>query len=725
MKNKSGERIKGTIRINAKGFGFITPDAEFGFSQDVYVSADDVGGALSGDRVLAEIVRVADARRSGVRGNSKDEKKYEARVLKIEEKGKHIYSGVVYETGKGFFVEANGLRYDGKIRLAGDLTAVSSNDVVVFELYKMPEIYKIHGRDADGEARVLQVIGKSDEAGADISAIVAARGINSAFPQEVIEESEQLPEKLNEKEIAEELKRGRRDLRELSIVTIDSAETKDVDDGVSISMNEKGNYVLGVHIADVTHYVKEGSPLDKEARNRGTSVYLADRVIPMLPRKLSNGICSLNTGVDRFALSVIMEINGEGTVLSHEIFESVINVKYKITYEQLYKLLDEGEPTLKEQYRSHIQELSLMRILAGVLRRNRLAAGAIEFYFPETRVKLDDSGKAVEISEYTLTFANNIIEEFMLVCNETVAETYYWQKVPFMYRVHEAPSPDRIEEFSRIVQNLGFRLKKDRNGNVTPQNYQELMHAAEGHPFSGVISLLALRSMQKAAYMGENRGHFGLAFDFYTHFTSPIRRYPDLFIHRIIKLIISNKLDDVETYYRNLLPDLSKACSAAERNAEEAERESIDLKVTEYMSQYIGEIFTGVVSGVTSFGIFVRLPNSAEGLIRYESFLNDYFDYNPDRLQARSERTGKIIKIGDVIDVAVVACDVLMRKIEFIPVDEYTKKHGISLKSAPNKSRAAAPGRVRTVKQPAKRTKKANKRFPVKMKKSRRGGKRR
>lgn len=720
---RSGFRFRGVIRVNPKGFGFITPEKESGLSQDVYVAPEDVKGALSGDTVFAEITRYIKERPYGNKRHSGEKaEKCEARVLKIEEKAAHIYSGVVYEKKNMLFVEANGLRYSGNIRLSGDTTAVEPNDIIVFELKKLPDTGASRGIDPDGEARVLQVIGKDGEAGADISAIVAARGIRSEFPYEVINESESLPSELSEEEIQAEIKRGRRDLRDLRIVTIDSAETKDVDDGVSIELNEQGNYVLGVHIADVTHYVKENSALDKEAQLRGTSVYLADRVIPMLPRKLSNGICSLNVGVDRFALTVMMEINGEGTVLSHQIFESVIRVQYKITYEQLYKLLDEGDTDLKTKYKPYVRDLGMMRILAGILRRNRTAGGSIDFYFPETRVKLDGEGRAIKVGEYTLTFANNIIEEFMLICNQTVAETYYWQNVPFMYRVHEPPSNDRTEEFSRILQNLGFRLKTNKSGEATPKDYQNLMFEAEGHPFSAVISLLALRSMSKAAYMGENRGHFGLAFDFYTHFTSPIRRYPDLFIHRVIKYIIAKKLDnEKEKELRELIPDLAKACSSAERNAEEAERESTDLKVTEYMSNYIGEIFKGVVSGVTSFGIFVRLPNSAEGLMRYENIPNDYFEYNPDRLQAKSQMTGKTIKIGDEMEVLVAACDVPMRKIEFAPVDNFTKKHGVRLKTSVVESRDAIPGRVRNA---AKKGSKPPRNRYERRKSSKRSGKR-
>lgn len=684
-KKTRGFRFKGTIRINAKGFAFITPDAAFGFDEDVYVSAGNTGESLSGDTVEAVIINCNAGDSAAGHGENH---KYEAYVASVLEKAEHVYSGIVFEDNDGAMcVRADKIRYRGRICLVGNLTGIAVNDIVVFELIKLPAPYSVHGielrSESDGIAEVKQVIGKRGETGADISAVAAVHGLSAAFSDEVLSECDKIPGTVSDAEISAELAKGRRDLRNLRIVTIDSAETKDVDDGVSVGINEKGNYMLGVHIADVTHYVKEGSLLDKEARLRGTSVYLADRVIPMLPRKLSNGICSLNQGEDRFALTVMMEINGEGTVISHEIFESIINVEYKITYDQLYELLDKNNDELKSKYGKYVGDLSLMRILASILNKVRAADGAIDFYFPETHVTLDERGRTASVEEYRLTFANNIIEEFMLICNQTVAQTYFWQGIPFIYRVHDKPSPERIEEFSEIVKNLGFRFKCGDAVSVKPKDYQDLMRAAEGHPFFDVISLLSLRSMRKAEYSCENRGHFGLAFKYYTHFTSPIRRYPDLFIHRMIKQSLSGMLDEEkEKYYGTIVNEIASDCSAAERNADEAERESVDLKVTEYMSRFIGEKFTGVVSGVTSFGIFVRLESSAEGLVRYESFRDDYFEYNPKRLTAKSTLSGKTVKIGDAFEVIVASCDIAMRKIEFVPAEEYKKRYSRRVKTA-------------------------------------------
>lgn len=668
------KEFKGTIRIQARGCGFITPDPDSGFTEDIYVAPRDTCGALSGDRVIAVYIPA-----EGYRDRLKTKKMYEevtkhgsAVVISVCTRASHVYSGTVYSDRQDHVlcVRANALRYSGRLRLEGELSGLSAGDIITFDLIRMPEVSPFNREILDGAAIPLQTVGKEGDIGADVSAIAAAKGLPVAFPDAVMEECKAIGEEISEEEINAELAKGRRDLRDLRIVTIDSAETKDVDDGVSLEINERGNYVLGVHIADVTHYVKEGSALDKEARMRGTSVYLVDRVIPMLPRKLSNGICSLNKGENRFALTVMMEIGHDGKVLSHEIFESLIRVEYKITYEQLYLLLENQDDGIQAEYAKYKKDLAQMRILAGILGRMRTQGGSVDFFFPETHVQLDEKGVPTEISEYKLTYANNIIEEFMLICNQTVAKTFSEQDVPFLYRVHEAPRYEKTEELSRIVQNLGFRLCRNRDGEVEPRDYQDLMKDAEGHPFEAVISLLALRSMQKAVYSEENKGHFGLAFDDYTHFTSPIRRYPDLFIHRMIKLVLSGTLDK-ETKERLFaeVTQLADSCSGTERNAEEAERESIDLKVTEYMSRFVGESFTGIVSSVTSFGLFVRLENGAEGLLRYESFTNDYYEFDPDRLMARSSRTGKKIRIGDPYKVIVAACDIAMRKIEFVPAE--------------------------------------------------------
>lgn len=701
-KRIGGKEFEGTVRICAKGYGFITPDPGSGITGELYVAKRDTRGALSGDRVKA--VLLPDEKYGAHRGGAKrkDGREKEggsAAVLSVCARAPHVYAGTVYTRpgSPGLFVRPDALRCEGEICLTGDLTGLSPGDILTFDLVCMPETVRTGETVSYGIAVPLQTVGKQGDIGADIGAIAAVHGLPASFPEDVMEESRACSGRISGEELAEELARGRRDLRTLRIVTIDSAETKDVDDGVSLQINEKGNYVLGVHIADVTHYVKEGSRLDQEARSRGTSVYLADRVIPMLPRALSNGICSLQTGENRFALSVMMEIDRDGTVLSDEIFESLICVEYKITYEQLYRLLENGAEGDLAPYAKYREDLERMRELAALLGDVRARAGSVDFCFPETHVTLDEKGRPTEISEYRLTYANNIIEEFMLLCNRTVAETFCRRGVPFLYRVHEAPAPERTEELSRAVQNLGFHLCRNRDGAVEPQDYRQLMKEAEGHPFEAVISLLALRSMKKAAYSRENKGHFGLAFSDYTHFTSPIRRYPDLFIHRVIKLVLTGTLEKEQE--QRLFAEaemLADSCSAAERNAEEAERESIDLKVTEYMSRFLGERFTGIVSSVTSFGFFVRLENSAEGLVRYESFEEDYYDFDPDRLIAASRFTGKKIRIGDRFPVIVAACDPVMRRIEFVPAEAGGQKRPGGKGKAARGRGKAGPGRGRT-----------------------------
>lgn len=488
------------------------------------------------------------------------------------------------------------------------------------------------------------------------------------FPDVVKKEVSHVRTTLSNTSITKELKSGRRDLRDLRIVTIDSEETKDVDDGVSISMTDDGKYLLGVHIADVAHYVKEGTELDLEAYKRGTSVYLVDKVLPMLPQKLSNGICSLNVGEDRFALSVVMTINKRGQVEEYDIFESLICVEYKITYKQITALFEGDnefykQKELKEQFKEYLDDIKLMKELAELRHAMRYQRGAIDFDFPETHVTTDANGKPLSVEERSVNFANNIIEEFMLAANETVAEHFADLKVPFMYRVHGDPEHEKLMGLSTSVRSMGYTLRGD--GVDASYAIQSLLEKVKGKAAEPIISMLALRAMQKAEYSPVNEGHFGLAAEYYTHFTSPIRRYPDLFIHRIIKAVLHDKMNvKQEAFWRSISEEAAKHCSLTEREAESAERVYTDRLVAEYMHGFLGDVFKGTICNITGFGMFVRLENSAEGLIFYNS-MPDYMIFDENKMIAIGETNRMKYAIGDRVKVKVVNCNVKMGQIEF------------------------------------------------------------
>ncbi|MBQ8828475.1 MAG: VacB/RNase II family 3'-5' exoribonuclease, partial [Clostridia bacterium] len=433
---------------------------------------------------------------------------------------------------------------------------------------------------------------------------------------------------------------------------------------------------------------------DREAYERGTSVYLPDRVVPMLPRSLSNGICSLNVGEIRLAFSVEMEISPDGTLVNHDIFESVIKVKYKISYDKLYDLLENNSPELKEEYKAHIDDLVMMRKLASVLSAKREAEGSVNFDFPETKVVINEKGETVDIRPYRITFANNIIEEFMLMCNKTVAEEFYWRQIPFLYRVHDKPDTMRITELARVVRNLGYSLKGSAGGDIHPKAFQALLESAKGRPAENLINLLTLRAMQKAKYSSECLGHFGLSMKYYSHFTSPIRRYPDLIIHRIMKSVLRGEYtEDLENFYAENIYDIAEQCSLTERLAFETERDCVDFKCAEYMKQFEGEEFDATISSITGFGIFVVLDNTVEGLIRYTS-MHGYFDYDSERMTATHESTGRVLHIGDPIRVILSSVNVVLREIDFVPADERRNKTALKY-SKNSRSRSASNKKFR------------------------------
>ena len=524
------------------------------------------------------------------------------------------------------------------------------------------ELTSYGGEHAKPEGRIIEIIGHINDPGTDILSIVMDYGIRTEFPEKVLNQAVRVGKEVSEADCA-----GRKDLRDWQMVTIDGEDAKDLDDAVSLTM-EGENYVLGVHIADVTNYVQERSALDREALERGTSVYLADRVIPMLPQKLSNGICSLNAGENRLALSCIMKISKTGEIVDHEIAETVICVDRRMSYSGVQKILQSDEQALKEN-EEFVPMILQMKELSDLIRERRGRRGSIDFDFPETKILLDESGKPVEIRPYERNDATKIIEDFMLMANETVAEEYFWRELPFLYRTHEVPDEEKIRKLSTFINNFGYHIHV-RN-EVKPKEIQKLLGKVEGTPEEDLISRLALRSMKRARYTTENTGHFGLAAKYYTHFTSPIRRYPDLQIHRIIKENLRGRLNENRiSHYEEILPEVARKCSDHERSAEEAEREVTKMKKAEYMRARIGEEYDGVISGVTKWGIYVELPNTVEGLVHVADMKDDHYEFSEQEYELYGRHTGKTYKLGQRIRVRVADADKVQRTVNFEIIEQ-------------------------------------------------------
>ena len=645
--------ITGTLQAHQKGYGFLIPDKEG--EKDVFIPSNSINGALNGDKVLVQITR-----------EDKNGKKREGEVEKIITRANKRLVGT-YEDSRNFgFVVAEDTRISQDIFISKkDKNGAHDGDIVVVEITKWPE------KRRSPEGIVVEVLGKKGDKGLDILTIIKKYGLPEEFPAKVLNFADNIPDTIDEKEI-----KRRTDLRDLRMVTIDGEDAKDLDDAVSIERLDNGNYKLGVHIADVSHYVREKNPLDKEALKRGTSVYLIDRVIPMLPKKLSNGICSLNPRQDRLALSCIMTINNKGKVLDYEIMESVIKTNERMTYTDVTKILKDHDEELMKRYDYLIDDFKAMEELCIILRNKRLRRGAIDFEFEEAKITLDEKGKPIDIRPYEREIANRMIEEFMLVCNETIAEHMYWTKLPFVYRIHENPDEERLEKFKEFIFNLGYYVKW--NGEVRPMDLQKILDEFKGKKEEVVVSTLLLRSMMQARYSPENVGHFGLAAEYYCHFTSPIRRYPDLQIHRIIKEHLNGKIDDKRaSKLTNLVDYASKQSSETERIAQDAEREVDDLKKAEYMLDRIGEEFTGIVSSVTSFGMFIELPNTIEGLVHITALDDDYYVYDESHLCLIGEKTKKIYKLGDTVRVSCCKVDIPNREIFFELLDCEEEKEQI------------------------------------------------
>lgn len=638
MLNDQPDYMVGKFISHQKGFGFVDVEGE---DEDVFIPAKYVGSAFHHDIVGIQILPESRGQRR------------EGQVMEILERGKDTLVGT-YEPSDNFgFVRPDNKKMQKDIYVSNknNMNAMKGHKVVV-------KITDWGTEEKKPEGEVVEIIGHMDDPETAILSIVKSLDIPTEFPDDVKEEVKSIPQSVDASMIKDRL-----DYRHIRTVTIDGADAKDLDDAITLE-RDGDNYRLGVHIADVTHYVKEGSPIDVEALERSTSVYLVDRVIPMIPRQLSNGICSLNAQVDRLALSCIMTINPKGEVIDYNIAETVINVDERMTYSDVSTVLDGTDEALTSRYKDCVPMFEDMLSLAHILRKKRKERGSIDFNFPEAKVKLDEEGRPVDIYVYDRNEATKIIEEFMLLANEVVAEHHFWQEVPFVYRNHEEPDKDRLKALSRFIYNFGYHIKGKED--VHPKAIQKLLIDVEGTNEETLISRLALRSMKQARYEVDCNGHFGLAAKYYSHFTSPIRRYPDLQIHRIIKEIIHGELTEQRIKrYRRLLPDITKQNSEYERRAEQAERETIKLKKVEYMERHLNEVFTGVISSVTKWGMYIELPNTIEGLVHVSAMKDDYYIYDEKSYNYIGERTGKVYSLGDLIDVRVDACNREERTIDF------------------------------------------------------------
>lgn len=634
--------VVGRLQGNERGYGFLIPDDEL--IKDVFMPADGLAGAMHNDRIIARVSK---------RGMG--DKRAEGEVVKILVRANKTIVGTFESSNYFGFVVPDDRKVPGDIFIPKDeINGAKPGFKVVAEIVKWPD------KRRSAEGRIVEVIGDKDKPGTDILSIIKAYDLHEDFPADVLGQLDNIPDTVSEK-----MFKGRRDLRSLSMVTIDGEDAKDLDDAVSVEVLSDGMYRLGVHIADVSNYVTGGSALDREAAKRGTSVYLVDRVIPMLPRKLSNGICSLNPQVDRLAFTVMMDIDSSGRLHNHEIFESVINIDERMTYTNVYKILVEKDEELIKRYDPLLDQFKTMEELALVLRKKRMSRGAIDFDFDEAKIILDEQGRPTHVKRYETTIANRIIEEFMLVCNETVAEHFNWAGTPFVYRVHEDPDPEKIMTFAEFSSNLGYPLKGINK--VHPRALQEVLEKVKGTKEEAVVSTVMLRSLAKARYSHQNLGHFGLAARFYCHFTSPIRRYPDLIIHRIMKEFLKGSMNATrEEELNEKLPEIARLCSERERAADEAERETEDLKKVEYMKEHEGEVFDGIISNVTSFGMFIELDNTIEGLVKMSNMEDDYYIYDDRHFCLIGERTKKRYQIGDAIRVKLTRADIPTRQIDFV-----------------------------------------------------------
>lgn len=647
VKAKNADKeLVGTFISHPKGFGFVEID---GREEDLYIPENYVNGAFHKDTVRVALL-------SGHSG-----KRQEAQVVEVVARGVKRIVGMYEKSNKNYgFVVPDNTKITGDIFVPAERAkgAVSGHKVVC-------EITDYGKNNRKPEGKIVEIIGHANDPGVDIMSIVKGYELPVEFSEKIMRQVERVSDEVSEADMS-----GRRDLRDVQMVTIDGEDAKDLDDAVSLTV-EDGLYQLGVHIADVTNYVQENSALDWEAKERGTSVYLVDRVIPMLPHKLSNGICSLNAGENRLALSCLMTIDQKGEVINHELVESVIKVDRRMSYTSVKKILEDNDEAERKEYEALVPMFERMRELADILRKRRKKRGSIDFDFPETKIILDSEGHPVDIKPYDRNVATKIIEDFMLIANETVAQHFYWLELPFVYRTHDTPDPEKIAKLGTFIRNFGYSLKSQQE-EVHPKELQKLLANAEDTPEEALICRLTLRSMKQAKYTIDCTGHFGLACQYYCHFTSPIRRYPDLQIHRIIKEQLRGKLDEKRiTHYNEILPQVTKHSSEMERRADEAERETDKLKKAEYMEERIGSVYEGVISSITAWGIYVELPNTIEGMIHVSMLSGDYFYYDEASYEMVGQATDIRYKLGQKLTVKVNAVDRISRNIDFVLPEDW------------------------------------------------------
>ncbi len=657
---KQATPIIGTFISHAKGFGFVEVEGQ---AEDFFIPADEVNGAFHKDKVEVVLLPGGEGKRQ------------EARIVRIVERGLEKIVGI-YESSKTFgFVRPDNSKVANDIFVPVERSkgAVTGHKVVV-------ELTDYGNGQKKPEGKVIEILGHVNDPGVDILSIVKGYELPMEFPEKVMNQAQRVAGEVSEADMG-----GRKDLRDIVCVTIDGEDAKDLDDAVNVSYNEsEETYRLGVHIADVTNYVQENSALDREALKRGTSVYLVDRVIPMLPHALSNGICSLNEGVDRLALSCLMTIDKTGKIKDYELAESVIRVNRRMTYTSVKKIIEDKDETERETYKELVPMFDLMAELSVILRNRRKKRGAIGFDFPESKIVLDRDGHPLSIMPYERNAANMLIEDFMLAANETVAQHFYWMEAPFVYRVHDKPDTEKVNQLNVFINNLGYYMKsvgrKDRkvsDEEIHPKEIQKLLDKIAGTPEEAMVSRLALRSMKQARYSTECTGHFGLACQYYCHFTSPIRRYPDLQIHRIIKEQLRSRLNGERMeHYRGILNEVAKHSSETERRAEEAERETDKLKKVEYMEERIGSEFTGVISGVTAWGIYVELPNTVEGFLHVSKLPGDYFHYNENTYEMIGDTTGRTYRLGEAVRIRVAGTDRFTKTIDFDFAEDWQDEQG-------------------------------------------------
>ena len=640
---KNDRIVEGIFRRHQKGFGFVKVENQ---DEEIHIAKEDTKGAFSGDKVLVKKKKKSEgAREEGI-------------ILKVLEHEKDTLVGT-FQNNKSFgFVIPDDKKLCRDIFISKkNFGKARDNHKVLVKILKYPE----KGKKAEG--KIIEVIGNVNEAGIDMLSLIKDYDLPYKFPKEVVKEAKKYGTSINSEDI-----KNRVDLREkCDIFTIDGDDAKDLDDAVCVQKLDNGNYKLDVHIADVSYYVRENTLLDKEAYIRGTSIYMLDRVIPMLPRELSNGICSLNAGEDRFTLSVSMEINPKGNVISSDVYKGIINVTERMSYKNVQKILDNSDEEVTKRYEKYINDFKLMEELALILKNKRLEKGYLNLDIPESKITLDKDGYAIDVCKYETTFANEIIEQFMLTANETIAEKFYWLKAPFIYRVHEEPDLEKVTELNKMLFNFGYKVKV-KEDKVYPTEFSKILDEVKGKPEEKIVSNLILRTLKVAEYDAENKGHFGIASKYYCHFTSPIRRYPDLFIHRIISKYLENSYmmeDEEKEEYLKIAEDDARQSTEREKVATQVERDSIDIKKAEYMEGKIGEEYEGIISGVTQFGVFAELENTVEGLIRFENLGDEYFEYDPDRKTLIGERTKVVFKIGDSIKIRVIEANKQEKRISF------------------------------------------------------------